>query len=117
MVFNLKIYIIGLPFLSLMRKNTYFIAALLLAIAFLVAPAAAGFYSPAKSAMPQISAPRTYLSGFNVKDSSTFHQFQVQIQGMNLTPPPIPQMSLKSNDGKWDYNWGTARFNPGGYWL
>jgi len=117
MVFNLKIYIIGMPFLSLMRKNTYFIAAFLLAVAVLVAPVAAGFIVPAKSNLPQISAPRTFLSGFDVKDSSTFHQFQVQVQGMNLTPPPIPQMSLTSIDGKWDYNWGSARFKPGGYWL
>lgn len=106
-----------MPFLSLMRKNTYFIAAFLLAVAVLVAPVAAGFIVPAKSNLPQISAPRTFLSGFDVKDSSTFHQFQVQVQGMNLTPPPIPQMSLTSIDGKWDYNWGSARFKPGGYWL
>jgi len=106
-----------MPFLSLMRKNTYFVAALLLAVAFLVAPAAALFNFPAKSTMPQISAPRTYLSGFDVKDSSTFHQFQVQVQGMNLTPPPIPQMSMTSIDGKWDYNWGSARFKPGGAWV
>ncbi|OPX72297.1 MAG: hypothetical protein A4E40_00952 [Methanoregulaceae archaeon PtaU1.Bin059] len=117
MVFNLKIYIIGLPFLSLMRKNTYVVVALLLGVAFLMVPAAAAFHSPIKSTMPQISAPRIYLSGFDVKDPSTFNQFQVQINAMNLTPPPIPQMSLKSIDGKWDYNWGSDRFTPGGHWL
>jgi hypothetical protein len=100
-----------------MRKNALCIVALILAAAFIAAPAAAGIYSPMKLNPLKISAPRTYLSGLDVKDTTTFQPFQASIQKMNLTPAPIPQMSMKSNDGKWDYNWGSDRFKPGGFWI
>lgn len=100
-----------------MRTKALFVIGILLVLSLAIAPAAAGFYTSHNFNPPQISAPRTYLSGLDVRDISTFHQFQVQIQGMNLTPPPIPQMSLKSYNGKYDYNWGSDRFKPGGVWV
>lgn len=100
-----------------MKKNAIYIISLLLAIVLIITPAAASLYSPMKHNTLKISAPRTYLSGFDVRDSTTFHPFQLQIQKMNLTPAPIPQMSLNSSDGKYYYNWGSERFTPGGHWI
>lgn len=98
-----------------MKMDASCLIALVLAAAFIAAPAAAGLISPHR--LPQVSAPRTFLAGFNANDPATIQPFKALVQGMNLTPAPIPQMTMYSFNGKYQYNWGSDRFKPGGKWI
>lgn len=100
-----------------MKRVAHLLLSMLVLLAVLAGTSASAAFTPTKSGFPQISSPNSLLSGFNPKDPATMQPFMAKLQGMNLTPPPEPKMSLDSYDGKYSYNWGEDRFKPGGEWI
>lgn len=100
-----------------MKRVAHFLVTILVCVVLLAGTSAAAAFTSAYSGFPQISSPNSLLSGFNPRDPATMQPFITKVQGLNLTPPPEPRMSMDSYDGKYSYNWGEDRFKPGGTWI
>lgn len=83
-----------------MKKNAICVLALLLAAILIVAPAAAGIYSPQKVSPPQFSSQRSFLAGVDINNPASFQSFMATVRGMELTPPPQPKIKLPKYMGE-----------------
>ncbi|HNQ29357.1 MAG TPA: hypothetical protein PKM87_04480 [Methanolinea sp.] len=77
-----------------MKKNAICVLALLLAAILIVAPAAAGIYSPQKVSPPQFSSQRSFLAGVDINNPASFQSFMATVRGMDLSPSSQPNPVL-----------------------